>query len=165
MNVIMSAALATESMPSIEGVAQVDREKLVKDALDLINIDSPTGREGEVGEEYAAKLRALGMKVVLQEVEQGRQNVLATLRGGNPHGATFMFNGHLDTSFAASESPDILRAISPVYRFEPPWGYTKENWIYGMGAFNTKSALAVDLAAVRTLHDQGVTPGGAMGLD
>src|SRR5207245_366664 len=43
MNVIMSAALATESMPSIEGVAQVDREKLVKDALDLINIDSPTG--------------------------------------------------------------------------------------------------------------------------
>src|SRR5712692_9476642 len=41
MDVIMSAALVTESMPSIEGVAQVDREKLVKDALDLINIDSP----------------------------------------------------------------------------------------------------------------------------
>ena len=108
----MSAALATESMPSTEGVAQVDREKLVKDALDLINIDSPTGREGEVGEEYASKLRALGMKVVLQEVEQGRQNVLATLHGGNPRGATLMFNGHLDTSFAASESPDVLRAIS-----------------------------------------------------
>jgi len=116
----------------------VDREKLVKDALDLINIDSPTGREGEVAEEYASKLKALGMKVVLQEVEQGRQNVLATLRGANPGGATLMFNGHLDTSFAASESPDILRAISPVYRFEPPWGYLKGDWIYGMGAFNMK---------------------------
>ena len=104
MDVIMSAALVTESMPSIEGVAQVDREKLVKDALDLINIDSPTGREGEVAEEYASKLRALGMKVVLQEVEQGRQNVLATLRGRNPRGATLMFNGHLDTSFAAGEA-------------------------------------------------------------
>src|SRR2546426_183765 len=160
MNVIMSAALATESMPSIEGVAQVDREKLVKDALDLINIDSPTGREGEVGEEYASKLRALGMKVVLQEVEQGRQNVLATLRGANPRGATLMFNGHLDTSFAASESPDVLRAISPVYRFEPPWGYLKGDWIYGMGAFNMKSALAAYLAAVRALQDSGFTAGG-----
>src|SRR5712692_4790532 len=147
-------------MPSTVGVLNVDREKLVKDALDLINIDSPTGREGEVAEEYASKLRALGMKVVLQEVEQGRQNVLATLRGRNPSGATLMFNGHLDTSFAASESPDILRAISPVYRFEPPWGYTKENWIYGMGAFNMKSALAAYLAAVRALQDSGFSAGG-----
>src|SRR5438445_12601546 len=105
-------------MPSTQGVLQVDREKLVKDALDLINIDSPTGREGEVAEEYASKLRALGMKVVLQEVEQGRPNVLATLRGENPRGATLMFNGHLDTSFAASEAPEGLRALSPVSTFE-----------------------------------------------
>ena len=27
-----------------------------------------------------------------------------------------MFNGHLDTSFAASEDLEILRAISPMYR-------------------------------------------------
>src|SRR5438093_12713506 len=112
MNVIMSAALATESMPSIEGVAQVDREKLVKDALDLINIDSPTGREGEVAEEYASKRSALGMKVVLQEVEQGRQNVLATLRGRSRRGATLSFNGHLDTSLPATESTVITRAVS-----------------------------------------------------
>jgi acetylornithine deacetylase/succinyl-diaminopimelate desuccinylase-like protein len=139
---------------------KIDREKLVQDALDLVNVESPTGKEGEVGELYASKLRALGMKVVMQEVEQGRHNVLATLRGEKPDGANLMFNGHLDTSFAASESPEILKAISPVYHFEPPWGYVKDDWLYGMGAFNMKSALSAYTAAVRTIQDSGFKPGG-----
>jgi acetylornithine deacetylase/succinyl-diaminopimelate desuccinylase-like protein len=128
----------------------------VQDALDLVNVDSPTGNEGEVGELYATKLRALGMKVVMQEVESGRSNVVATLRGNKGDHATLMFNGHLDTSFAASEDPEILRAISAVYPPTPPWGRVKEDWIYGMGAFNMKSALAAYAAAVRTIQDQGV---------
>src|SRR5487761_932478 len=108
-----------------------DSEKLVKDALDLVNVESPTGREGEVAELYASKLRALGMKVVMQEVEPGRSNVLATLKGSKSDGATLMFNGHLDTSFAASEDPVILKAISNVYSFEMPWGRIEGDWIYG----------------------------------
>jgi acetylornithine deacetylase/succinyl-diaminopimelate desuccinylase-like protein len=133
----------------------VDKEKLVQDALDLVNVDSPTGKEEEVGELYASKLRSLGMKVVMQEVESHRYNVLATLRGKNPKTASLMFNGHLDTSFAASEDPEILKAISPVYRFEPPWGYVKDDWLYGMGAFNMKSALAAYAAAVRAIQESG----------
>ncbi len=141
-------------------IPKIDKAKLVQDALDLVNVDSPTGKEGEVGELYASKLRALGMKVTLQELEVGRYNVLGTLRGDNPNGATLMFNGHLDTSFAASESPEILKAISSVYRFEPPWGYVKDDWIYGMGAFNMKSALAAYAAAVRALQDSAYKPSG-----
>ncbi len=142
-------------MSSVSEVSNLDSEKLVKDALDLVNVDSPTGSEGEVGQLYASKLRALGMKVTLQEVEQGRCNVLATLRGGKPDGAVLMFNGHLDTSFAASEDPEILKSISPVYKFEPPWGYIKDDTICGMGAFNMKSALAAYAATVRTIQDSG----------
>jgi acetylornithine deacetylase/succinyl-diaminopimelate desuccinylase-like protein len=144
-------------MPSITDIdhRKLDSQKLVSDSLDLVNVDSPTGKEGEVGELYACKLRSLGMKVVLQEVEPGRSNILATLRGEKPDGATLMFNGHLDTSFAASEDPEILKAISPVYNFKPPWGRTEGDWIYGMGAFNMKSALAAYAAAVRTIQDSG----------
>ncbi len=137
------------------GILNLDSDKLVKDALELVNVDSPTGKEGEVGELYAEKLRGLGMKVVMQEVEQGRYNVLATLRGEKPSGAVLMFNGHLDTSFAASEDPEILRSISPVYKFEHPWGYVRDDTIFGMGAFNMKSALAAYAAAVRTIQDSG----------
>ena len=133
----------------------VDKEKLVADSLDLVNVDSPTGREGEVAELYASKLRALGMKVVMQEVEPGRSNVLATLKGSKSDGATLMFNGHLDTSFAASEDPVILKAISNVYSFEMPWGRIEGDWIYGMGAFNMKSALAAYASAVRAIQDSG----------
>ncbi|HEY6283653.1 MAG TPA: M20/M25/M40 family metallo-hydrolase [Nitrososphaerales archaeon] len=142
-------------MPSSRVAPKIDRAKLVKDALELVNVDSPTGKEGEVGELYASKLRAVGMKVTMQEVEQGRYNVLGFLSGKNPDGATLMFNGHLDTSFAASESQEILKAISPVYPSEPPWGYVKNDWIYGMGAFNMKSALAAYVAAVRAIQDSG----------
>jgi acetylornithine deacetylase/succinyl-diaminopimelate desuccinylase-like protein len=140
----------------IEDIPSIDEKKLVEDALDLVKVDSPTGREGEVGDLYASKLKALGMKVTLQEVEPGRRNVLAALPGETSDGATLMFNGHLDTSFAASEDHEILRAISPVYPSEPPWGYAKDDWIYGMGAFNMKSALAAYAGAVRYIQDNGI---------
>jgi acetylornithine deacetylase/succinyl-diaminopimelate desuccinylase-like protein len=133
----------------------MDSQKLVQDSLDLVNVDSPTGNEGEVAELYASKLRALGMKVVMQEIESGRYNVLATLAGEDIDAATLMFNGHLDTSFAASEDIDILHSISPVYRSGPPWGRIEGDWIYGMGAFNMKSALAAYASAVRTIQDSG----------
>lgn len=139
---------------------RIDKEKLVRDALDLINIDSPTGSEGDVAELYAAKLKELGLKVRLQEVEAGRYNVVATWEGNSSDGATLMFNGHLDTSFAASEDPEILKAISPVYPTQPPWGYIKDDYIYGMGAFNMKSALAAYIAAARSLIDEGFRPRG-----
>lgn len=133
----------------------LNSRKLIRDALDLVNVNSPTGKEGEVAELYASKLRELGMKVVMQEVEQGRYNVLATLRGEDSEAATLMFNGHLDTSFAADEDLEILHSISPVYRPGPPWGRIEGDWLYGMGAFNMKSALAAYAAAVRTIQESG----------
>lgn len=121
--------------------------------MDLVNVNSPTGKEGEVGELYASKLRALGMRVLMQEVEEGRCNVLATLHGEDREAATLMFNGHLDTSFAADEDLEILHSISPIYRAGPPWGRIEGDWLYGMGAFNMKSALAAYAAVVRTIQD------------
>jgi acetylornithine deacetylase/succinyl-diaminopimelate desuccinylase-like protein len=151
LEIMMQGKVVTEKL---------DTKKLVQDALDLVNIDSPTGEESEIAEAYASKLRALGMKVTLQEVEQGRFNVLAKLSGSEPQNATLMFNGHLDTSFAASENPEILRAISPYYQTSPPWGRIEGDWLYGAGAFNMKSALAAYASVVRTLQDSNVNLGG-----
>ena len=133
----------------------IDSQRLIQDSLDLVNVNSPTGSEGDVAEVYASKLRALGMRVVMQEVESGRFNVLGTLAGEDYDAATLMFNGHLDTSFAANEDMEILHSISPVYRSAPPWGRVEGDWIYGMGAFNMKSALAAYASAVRTIQDSG----------
>jgi acetylornithine deacetylase/succinyl-diaminopimelate desuccinylase-like protein len=135
----------------------VDQDRVVKLAMDLTNIESPTGKEQEVADLYASKLRSLGMKVTLQEVENGRPNGLALLNGeGSGHGATLMFNGHLDTSFAPSDDPEILKAISPVYRFESPWCRREGEWIYGLGVFNMKAALAAYAESVHAIQDSGV---------
>jgi len=139
---------------SVEDI-KVDREKAVRRTLDLVNVKSPTGEEGEVAHVYGEMLRELGMRVTYQEVEPGRYNVVGVLRGKGG-GASLMFNGHLDTSFSPTDDPEVLRAISPVYRLEPPWGYREGDWIYGMGAFNMKGALAAYVTAVEAILDAGV---------
>ncbi|MEM2800741.1 MAG: hypothetical protein QXR26_06730, partial [Candidatus Caldarchaeum sp.] len=80
-------------------LARVDVEKTIKRTLDLANVESPTGFEGECAELYARMMEEVGMRVKLQEVEQGRYNAVGILpgKGGGP---SLMFNGHLDTSFS-----------------------------------------------------------------
>jgi acetylornithine deacetylase len=46
-------------------------------ARELVPIESPTGREGEVGACLAARLERLGYSVTRQEVSSGRFNVFA----------------------------------------------------------------------------------------
>lgn len=141
--------------PAVGALRQIDEPHLLRLTTDLVNLESPTGQENELAEFYADALKKLGMKTVLQEVEPGRSNVLATLRGTGG-GPTLMLNGHLDTSFSPREDPAILRSISAVYRVEPPWCYREGDWLYGMGVFNMKSALAAYAAAVEALQNAKV---------
>jgi acetylornithine deacetylase len=136
-------------------LAKIDVEKTIKRTLDLANIESPTGFEGECAEAYARMMEEVGMRVKLQEVEPGRLNAVGVLpgKGGGP---SLMFNGHLDTSFSPREPAEILKAISPVYRLEPPWAYREGEWLYGMGVFNMKGALAAYISAVEALQNAGV---------
>ncbi len=134
---------------------RVDAEKTVKRTMELANIESPTGSEGEVAQLYKAMMEEVGMRVTLQEVEPGRYNAVGVLRGKGG-GASLMFNGHLDTSFSPRDDPEVLKAISPVYRFEPPWSYREGDWIYGMGVFNMKGALAAYVSAVEAIQEAGV---------
>ncbi len=148
------SSLAAKAKPCVsksEILRQINSKRLIDLTMDLVNIESPTGHEKEVAEFYAKKLKELGMKVTLQEAEKDRFNVVAVLKGEGG-GPTLMFNGHLDTSFSPREDPEILRSISPVYPLEPPWCYRKGDWLYGMGVFNMKSALAAYAAAVDAIQ-------------
>ncbi|HIQ30125.1 MAG TPA: M20 family peptidase [Candidatus Caldiarchaeum subterraneum] len=142
------------TVSSQEILAKIDAEKTVQRTMDLANVASPTGQEGDVAQVYKEMLEAVGMRVTLQEVEPGRYNVVGVLRGSGG-GASLMFNGHLDTSFSPTDDPEILKAISPVYRFEPPWSYREGEWLYGMGVFNMKGALAAYVSAVEALQNTG----------
>jgi acetylornithine deacetylase/succinyl-diaminopimelate desuccinylase-like protein len=124
----------------------VDERRLVAWARDAVSIPSFTGEEEPLAEWIAAELRGLGCTVQLQQVEEGRANVLAT-RPGSGGGPTLMFNGHLDTSYSGREPwSQGVEGFQPV-------GVERDGRIWGLGISNMKGALACYLAALHALRD------------
>jgi acetylornithine deacetylase len=124
----------------------IDRDRLVGWACDLVSIPSFTGEEEAAAEWISEELLGLGLAVQLQQVEDGRANVLATRRGTGG-GTTLMFNGHLDTSYSGREPWS-----QGVEGFQPQ-GVERDGRIWGLGISNMKGALASYLAALSALGD------------
>jgi acetylornithine deacetylase/succinyl-diaminopimelate desuccinylase-like protein len=128
-------------------MSAVDDRRLVGWACDAVSIPSYTGEEQELAEWIAVELGALGLTVQLQQVEEGRANVLAT-RAGTGGGKTLMLNGHLDTSYSGREPWS-----QGVEGFQPA-GLERDGRIWGLGISNMKGALACYLAALDALRDE-----------
>jgi acetylornithine deacetylase/succinyl-diaminopimelate desuccinylase-like protein len=128
-------------------MSAVDERRLVAWACEAVSIPSFTGEEQEAAEWIADELRALGLSVQLQQVEEGRANVLAT-RAGTGGGKTLMFNGHLDTSYSGREPWS-----QGVEGFQPA-GVERDGRIWGLGISNMKGALACYLAALDAIRDE-----------
>ena len=125
----------------------IDERRLVGWATELVSIPSFTGEEQAAAEWIAEELRGLGCAVQLQQVEDGRANVLAT-RAGTGGGPTLMFNGHLDTSYSGREPwSQGVEGFQPV-------GVERDGRIWGLGISNMKGALACYLAALGALQGE-----------
>ncbi len=68
----------------------ISQKRLVKTFLELVKIDSPSGKEQEIAKEVAKRLKALGGKVTIDKVG----NVIGKFPG---KGEPLMLNAHLDT--------------------------------------------------------------------
>lgn len=130
-------------------VANVDAERLTELARRLVDVPSPTGSEQAVAECIRDVCKAIGLDVAWQEVEAGRPNVLAMLKGSGD-GKTLMFNGHMDTSYSGEEEH-----LSGRPGFQPH-ATVRDGHIWGLGIANMKGAIACYLEAVRALQDAGV---------
>ncbi|MFP3283534.1 MAG: M20/M25/M40 family metallo-hydrolase, partial [Nitrososphaeria archaeon] len=131
---------------------RVDGGRLTRTLAELVDIPSPTGSEQEIGSYMYSKYRELGLKVIWQEIEDGRPNVVGILRGRG-RGKSLQLDAHLDVSFTGSEEFLFGGATSPKARVEERDGDT---WIFGAGAFNMKNAHAAYLEAARALIDSGI---------
>ena len=129
---------------------KIDRNRLVEWASRAIAIPSLTGSEGAMATFMAETFQELGLAVQWQQVEQGRANVLGTLRGAGG-GPTLMFNGHMDTSYSGKEP---WLAHVPGFQPEP---FVRERRLYGLGISNMKGALACYVEALRALADEGIS--------
>ena len=74
---------------------QIKTEQTVKLASDLISMPSFKTEEQKVARFLAGFFRRRGYEVDLQEVEPGRYQTIATLKGSGG-GKSLMLNGHID---------------------------------------------------------------------
>jgi acetylornithine deacetylase len=112
----------------------VDPVDPVSLARRLIDIDSTTGREAEVGGVLSAYLRERGYSILEQPLDGGRFNVVAA--AGEPH---VVFSTHFDCVppfFASRVEGDLL---------------------HGRGACDAKGILAAQIAAAERLRAEGET--------
>jgi acetylornithine deacetylase len=112
----------------------VDSLSLLALARRLIDIDSTTGREGEVAGVLAHYLRGRGYSVLEQPLGQGRTNVIAAC--GEPR---LVLSTHVDCV--------------------PPFFPSREEngLLYGRGACDAKGILAAQVAAAERLRASGDT--------
>src|SRR5918992_1853046 len=116
---------------------QVDRQRIVEIACKLADTVSITGEEKEVAEYLGSEFERLGMQVEYQEVEEGRPNVIGTLKGSGG-GATLMFCAHMD------------------HFDNPQETVVEEDRIYGRGLVNMKAAFPCYIEAIAALQKANV---------
>jgi acetylornithine deacetylase len=116
---------------------QLDRDRVIEIARNVANIVSLTGEEKEVAGYLGSEFERLGMEVRSQEVEEGRPNVIGTLKGSGA-GPTLMFCGHMDHF----DTPHPTEVIG--------------DRIYGRGLVNMKCAFSCYIVAVEMLRKAGV---------
>jgi acetylornithine deacetylase/succinyl-diaminopimelate desuccinylase-like protein len=131
-------------------------DPLRRTLMEMVNIPSPTGGEGEMATYLEGRLRRAGLRTQLQEVSAGRPNAAGTLPGTGG-GVNLLFTGHMDTSYGGDE--DYLDGEG----FKPRAVY-RDGWIWGLGANNMKSGLACALVAVEAIAEEGISLPGDISL-
>src|SRR3990167_278962 len=119
-----------------EVLKQLDKGRLIELAKNLADIVSITGEEKEVAEYLGGEFARLGMDVEYQEGEEGRPNVIGTLKGSGG-GPTLMFCAHMD-HFDNPQQTVVTR-----------------DRIYGRGLVNMKCAFPCYIEAVAALQRAG----------
>jgi acetylornithine deacetylase/succinyl-diaminopimelate desuccinylase-like protein len=129
---------------------KIDTDELIKVALDLANIDSPTGREGPVADYVCDWLKREGFEARKVGLYADRPNVIATLPGkGN--GRSLCFNSHMDTAVHQEEWWANRNASDPI--FHSAW--REGDMLVGNGIVNDKGPMATWLMAAKAIKDSG----------
>lgn len=116
---------------------EADQAHTKQDQIDLVQIEAPTGHEEKRAEEFAKRLKALG----LENVHIDRGGNVVGLRRGSQGGLKILVEAHLDTVFP----------FGTVEKVEE-----KDGFIYAPGIGDDTRALAMLLSALRAINDADI---------
>ncbi len=129
-------------------VRHITSEAVRDTLMAMVNIASPTGREGALAQYIVSRLLQADFRASLQEVSDNRPNAVG-VRPGAGDGVNLLFTGHMDTSYDGDE--DYLQGDG----FKAK-AVLKDGWIWGLGANNMKSGLASALVALEAVAREGI---------
>ncbi|MBS7637483.1 M20 family metallopeptidase [Candidatus Bathyarchaeota archaeon] len=127
-----------------EVLGLVREEEVVDLASELVRIPSFTTRETPAAEYMRDYFEDLGFEVEMQEVQPGRRQVVARLRGRGG-GRSMMFNGHLD-----------IDPLTESWRWDPFQPRREGNRLWGAGVHNMKSGVAAMSVAAAAVKRSGI---------
>ncbi|MBU9724080.1 MULTISPECIES: M20/M25/M40 family metallo-hydrolase [Bacillaceae] len=124
----------------------VNKERLVNEFIELVQIDSETKYEREIADVLIQKFTDLGLDVKeddsIQVTGHGAGNLICTLRGTGA-GEIIYFTSHMDTVVPGT-------SVTPIQE----GGYIKSDGTTILGA-DDKAGLAAMLEAIRILQETG----------
>jgi tripeptide aminopeptidase len=80
----------------MEKTSLINKKRLIGTFLEMVEINSPSFREGPMGDYLEGKLRPLGFRVVRQKYD-GSFNILAFKKGPRKGTGPLILSGHMDT--------------------------------------------------------------------
>ncbi|MGZ4580709.1 MAG: M20/M25/M40 family metallo-hydrolase, partial [Nocardioidaceae bacterium] len=125
-------------------------EEVVALARDLIRVDTTNGNETAAAELVLAHLAAAGVEAELVARDPRRANVVARIPGTGD-GPSLAYVGHLDV--VPADARDWTH---------PPFAAVLDDagWLYGRGAVDMKTEVAVRTVAMAALARDGFRPHG-----
>jgi acetylornithine deacetylase/succinyl-diaminopimelate desuccinylase-like protein len=131
---------------------EIDRGELIELTLDLCNIESPAGKEAEVGAFVFDWLRREGFEPKKIGMFPDRFNVLGTMPGRGD-GYSLIFNSHLDTGRSKADRWSLRDPDAAINH----GAWIEDETLHGEGVVNDKGPMAAFLIAAKTLKQSGAT--------
>lgn len=131
----------------------INREDILRLALELGNIYSPTGEEGPACDFVFAWMERNGLAPEKIGAFEDRYNVVGRVFG-NGGGESLIFNSHLDTIMSRADASMYLDAADPTYH--SAW-VDDEDRIWGVPVVNCKGPMTCWLIAAKAIRESGVT--------
>src|SRR5699024_6054082 len=133
-------------------MVKVNEERLIKEFLELVKIDSETKNEHEIATVLKNKFTDLGLEVIEDESKTktnfGAGNLVCTLQGNIDGVDTIYFTSHMDTVAPGKNIKPIIHAD----------GYITSDGSTILGA-DDKAGLAVMLESIRLLEENDIKHG------
>jgi acetylornithine deacetylase/succinyl-diaminopimelate desuccinylase-like protein len=135
--------------------AEIDEDRLLRLIMDMVNIPSPTGKEGELAQFMVEYMEKSGLDASYQRMDECRGNAIGRLWGSG-EGPELLFYGHLDTSFTGDEAEDFPVTGGkklPVLRSE---ALVEDGNVIGLGVGNPKGPSACAVMALEAVRKAGI---------